>query len=81
MTISISEPVDGMFKYGLFFEEMNKHQQQIYCDTDYEYQAKIFYCKYKILSKLTLSKSKDNLIRDVNEQCKRENAIITKNFS
>ena len=48
-TISISEPVDKVFRYKVFNEAMNDNEKKIYCETDFSPQMKIFYCKFNIL--------------------------------
>ena len=66
-TISISEPVDGDFRYIIWDEEMVDHQKRTYCETDYEAQVEIFYCKFNIVSKI--SNVSEQEVAQANTEC------------
>ena len=66
-TITISEPVDGVFRYITWDEEMVGYQKRTYCETDYEAQVEIFYCKFNIVSKI--SNVSEQEVAQANTEC------------
>ena len=48
--ITISEPVDGVYRTKVFNQKMNDNEEKIYCATDFTPQMQIFYCKFRMLT-------------------------------
>ena len=67
LTISISEPRDGVYKYIFFNEQMTEYQKRIFCETDYSPQIEIYKCKFKILRQI--NEISDEAVIDANRQC------------
>ncbi len=67
-TISVSEPIEGVFKYVTFNENMSELETRIYCNTDYSSQVKIFQCKLNILNGISGASEGD--VAEANQQCK-----------
>lgn len=69
--ISYSRSFDGIYRSISFNEKMLENEYKIYCETNYEKEAKTFFCKANILMKM--DNITEEIVSEVNKQCINEN--------